>query len=187
MNPIAKMLIDMAKFYSYELEQRQLELYVEVMQKFPAELVYRAGREYVEDLKNTKFPIPPHSILKNYLPQEAGAKDLARITALRIREAVTKFGWPNPTEAHTFIGDAGWRVVERFGGWKYLCENLGLELNETTFIAQARDAVESDINLGKAGFDIERPVLEQAKDRGQLSSSADILKSLNIKQLGEKK
>ncbi len=152
MNPIAKMLIDMAKFYSYELESRQLEMYVGVLSQFPQEAVLKAGRDYVHNLKNTKFPIPPHSIMAEFLPKEASPEHLAKEAAGRILQAVSKFGWPNPNEAQAFIGELGWRVVERFGGWSTVCANLGVSMSTDTFYAQARDLCRSTLELGAAGI-----------------------------------
>ncbi|WP_289460478.1 hypothetical protein, partial [Klebsiella pneumoniae] len=63
----------------------------------------------------------------------------------RIREAISKFGYANQQDAREYIGSLGWKVVERFGGWIYLCENHGLDLNPLTFFAQARDSVISII------------------------------------------
>lgn len=175
MNPIAKMLIDMAKFYSEALDERQLEMYVKVLTQFPTELVLECGKEYVHDVRNTRFPIPPHKIMERHLPKQATPKDVARDTSLRIRTAVSKYGWCNPNEARDYIGETGWQIVERFGGWMHICQNLGVEIQESTFLAQTRDAVESELNLQSAGIDTKRPSIEQAKNKGQLG---DLLKTL---------
>lgn len=161
MNPIAKMLIDMAKFYDQQLDARQLEMYVEVMGKFPISIVLKAGKDYVADVKNTRFPIPPHLILKRFLPQEPDAKDVGRELALRIRGAISTFGWMANEEARKHIGEAGWTIIQNLGGWVYLCEHLGADIQETTFFAQVRDAIESMYRLGQQGFDPMRPAIEQ--------------------------
>lgn len=162
MNPIAKMLIDMAHFYGFDLEKRQLELYVSVLEQFPKDLVLQSGKEYVQNPKNNKFPIPPHSIMAKYLPQDADPKDIGRLTALRIRDAVGKFGWPHPEEARDYIGEGGWRVVEGFGGWRWLCENLGLNIPESVFMAQCRDALESGARVAVAPA---LPQIQQTKGK----------------------
>lgn len=181
MNHITKMLIDMAKFYQYDLAERQLEMYVEVMSTFPIELVLACGKEYVQNPKNDRFPIPPHKIMAKYLPQELDSKDVGREVALRIREAVSNFGWPRPGDAAAFIGPAGWRIVQQMGGWTHICENLGTEIQETTFMAQCRDAVESAHRLQKQGFDPGRPAIEQGNKSGVLEK-ADFAKLLPEKK-----
>ncbi len=186
---IKKTLLALSAYYSKQLPDEALNWYVQDLVK--EGFTFNEASVAIDTYRRTdKFGrMPTVAQLIEVARPTANAKDLARVTALRIREAVTKFGWPNPTEAHLFIGNAGWRVVERFGGWRYICENLGLDLQETTFLAQARDVLESDINLGRAGFSEDRPAIEQAKERGQLTSAADVLKSLNlnVKQIGEKK
>lgn len=178
MNPIAKMLLDMARFYDQPLDERQVDLYVRVLAKFPSEQVLMAGREYIEDVRNTRFPIPPHKIMEKYLPKEPEAKDIGRETATRIRHAITKFGWPSPLNAREYIGDAAWSVVERFGGWQHICECLGVEIQESTFMAQVRDAVESQVNLGRAGIDLSKSSLDQPALPQRVS---DLVKDLSDK------
>lgn len=41
--------------------------------------------------------------------------------ANRILEAIAKFGWNCPDEAKAFIGELGWTVVQRAGGWENVC------------------------------------------------------------------
>lgn len=61
----------------------------------------------------------------------------------RISEAVSKFGWPNADRARQHIGEKGWVVVSRYGGWGYICENLGVNISQSSFIAQCRDIAKS--------------------------------------------
>lgn len=42
--------------------------------------------------------------------------------------------------------------MEDRGGWQYLCENMGLNLNPSTFEAQCRDQIEARIELA-GGYD----------------------------------
>jgi hypothetical protein len=161
-NSIARMLIDMAKFYNYDLDKRQLELYVDVLGKFDPEMVLRAGREYVTNLKNNKFPMPPHSIMAPYV-RDADPRSLAIATVGRIKEAIARYGWPKPDQARDHIGEAGWQHIERCGGWQAICEKPELNIHEANVHAQMRDAIEADIKLGNAGFDLSRPAIEQSR------------------------
>ncbi len=170
MNPIAKMLIDMAKFYSYELEERQLEMYVGVLSQFPTEVVLQAGRDYVHNLKNTRFPIPPHSILSDQIAP-ASSVDLAKEAAGRVIQAVAKFGWPNGRQAKEFIGELGWRGVERFGGWPTICEGLGTTISPDTFYAQLRDMCLSTLELNAAGINDQPVAIGNPGDRSMKVST----------------
>lgn len=180
MNPIARMLIDMARFYGTELEERQLEMYVEMFARFEMSLVLRAGKEYVADIKNTRFPMPPHKILENYLPRGADERSMAIEAANRAVAAVSKFGWPSPEKAREYVGELGWRAIERMGGWQYFCENLGVTLQLTTVQAQIRDACEATLRLGDAGI-FDRPIglpESRGEKKRSLTSAADIVKGL---------
>lgn len=175
MNAIASMLIDMAKFYGYELDKRQLQLYVEVLSGFPESVVLQAGREYVQNVSNTRFPIPPHSILKKHLPAEPLGKDLAIETVTRIEEAIRKFGYMKGSEAAEYVGPVGWSVITRMG-WVSICENKFTD----ALRAQLRDAVTAAMNLGDAGLLWDRPAIDQARERRGLVSFGDALKTATL-------
>lgn len=126
-------------------------------------------------LMNEKVMFSPADI-KQIVNPEPSTEDLALHTAMRIKEAITKFGWPNGNEARAYVGESGWRVVLRFGGWDYVCKNLGIELPEGVFIAQCRDVLKTEINFGDIGYDLEQPVIEQRKVG--LVSIGEIMKKL---------
>lgn len=151
MKKISKMLVDMARFYQYDLGEKQMEMYTDVLSQQPEEVVLRAGKEYMQNMKNTKFPVPPHLILKEYLPNEPDDHSNAKEVAGRVVDAVTRFGWNNAQSARTYIGEVGWKVVERFGGWLKLCEGLGTTIDQTSFYAQARELALVQVELSRAG------------------------------------
>ncbi len=151
MNPIAKMLLDMARFYGHELDKRQLEMYVQVLTQFDEDKVLHEARAYMFDVKNNKFPIPPHKIMAKHMPQAPTDENLSVEVAARVRQAISKFGWNNPEEAEKFIGDIGWGIVLRYGGWLHLCQNLGVTIAEGTFQAQVRELCKSHMQLSRSG------------------------------------
>lgn len=164
MNPIAKMLLDMARFYAYELEERQLEMYVDALSGFPLEKVLGACRAYVKNPKNEKFPIPPHKVMIAYLPSEPDSRALSVEASSRVVAAVTKFGWNNGSRAKEYIGELGWLAVMRLGGWSHLCQNLGLSLNVTVIQAQVRDLCEATLKLGDADIHDHPPALPSRRE-----------------------
>jgi hypothetical protein len=88
---------------------------------------------------------------------------------------VPKVGYCNAGQAEKYIGPDGWRIVQRQGGWTYICENLGRNLNPGTFQAQLRDQLLGEIQYGGA---IEAKVLAMPvrKQASELTAPADILK-----------
>lgn len=136
-----------------------LRLMLDAVDDLPFEKVMKALSDWTKDKKSTRHPLPGQ--LRSMVNPEADPRALAIGTALKIRGAVREFGWCNPDDAKKSIGEIGWRYVEQFGGWQHICENLGTTINENSFMAQARDAIESNINLNRIGFDSEKPLLEQ--------------------------
>lgn len=172
---IKKMLIDMARFYAQALDQRQIELYADVLSSFPIEQVLQAGKAYMVDSNNSRFPMPPHKIMDIYKPKQADSREVAVALARRIDKAVRDFGY---NWAHgqlqggetyykgggllhlTFkdaviaeLGPLGWHAICSRGGWLSV-RNSANEMDEGTFIAQMRDQIQASHNLEKQGFDV---------------------------------
>lgn len=174
---IKKMIVITSQYYGRPINDDVVKMYLDDLHNMDFNDVVVAMKRYRMDPRNKSMFLPAH--IRELIAPSVKPIDLARDTALRIKNAITKFGSWNQREARAFVGDAAWRVVERFGGWQYLCENLGTNaLRGDTFMAQCRDAVESDLNLGIAGVDTSRPVLEQIDRSG---SVAGLLKSLGNK------
>lgn len=176
MNKIVKLMIDMARFYGYELESRQLEMYAQVLKNFPEEIVLDCMGKYMRNPKNDRFPIPIHKVMADYLPKEPDKIDLAREASSRVLQSVGRFGWPNPTEAREFIGELGWRAVERMGGWRTICEGLGTKISQDSFYAQCRDLCKSTLELGAAGISDSPIGLDAASKKGDLTLVSNLVK-----------
>ncbi len=181
---LKKIISTASAYYGKQLTDEAIRMYADDLSDLDYFKVFRAMQSYRLDTKNRQMFLPAN--IREIVNPNPAAKDLARVTAIRIREAVGKFGWPNPEEAEAFIGHEGWKYVERFGGWKHLCENLGVDIQETTFLAQARDAIESTINLQRAGLDMDKPALGQVKElqQGRVDS---VIKQLSQKTAMEDK
>ena len=124
---------------------------------------------------NKKFPLPAE-IRELVNPGEFVAiESQAREIAARICGAVPRFGWNNAKQAELFIGPEGWSAVQRQGGWQYLCEQMGSNINPATFQAQIRDQIEGSLRYGGAVIERSIGVLPQ---RGTgLTSIKEIMSS----------
>lgn len=91
------------------------------------------------------------------------------LIANKIHEAVGRFGWNNAQEAAQWLGPQCWNIVQRLGGWPYLCENMNAR-NVHMFVAQTRDLVKEVDYTEKTDID-SPPQLENNKV-AQLASSA---------------
>lgn len=93
-------------------------------------------------------------------PEVSPEQDAVEAVA-RIGEAMTKFGWANPKDARKFIGELGWVIVEREGGWESICEKTTLD-KLPTLRAQWREMAKAVTARAKAGKLNEAPALPEA-------------------------
>lgn len=147
---VAKTLAFMGTIYSKEIKQDFLSMYLDNISDIPFAKLKYACQKYLNDPKNRSFPLPAQ--LRAISSPEPDNDQLAKEAAARIPQAIVKFGYTNPSRAREFIGELGWRVVERFGGWQVVCEQHGVTISPDTFYAQARDLARSTLDLGDAGI-----------------------------------
>ena len=160
---VAQTIITIAHYYGRDFEKEVIAMMVEDLADLPATDVLRAYSEYRKEPKNRAFPLPAQ-IRDMIVPKkEIDGKEIAT----RINAAVVKFGWAGPLEAERYIGEIGWNVVDSFGGWSYICENLGVNLNPTVFYSQVREVATDRLRI-KAADDLKAI---NAPKRAELPSS----------------
>jgi len=175
---LGKALTSIAFLYGYELPREKVTMFISSLIDFvPATLneYLTSLKKYSEDPKNRTFPNPAQ--LRQYLRPELSNDSKALEAANRIREGIVKFGFWRLEEAKTFIGDVGWAVVQRCGGWQYVCENHGVDLNPLTFHAQARDTAKSILEMESLGV-LGQPIMLEEKRANGLIGSGDVVKNL---------
>lgn len=161
-----------ALFYGVEIEQNRLTMilnYWESTNIAPPTII-AAYKRFMEESKNQRFP-PPAEIMSIIRPK-ADAHDIGVVTAAKVVQAVSKFGYNNQEDAYAFIGPAGVDAVRRFGGWLYICENLGVTIDVTTFQAQVREITKSEIKLNALGVSTNRIGFEE-KEKLESSEKMD--------------
>lgn len=105
---------------------------------------------WVGKTKTNRYPYPAE--IREQIRPAISNEHLAREAAARVIQAVSKFGWCSPEQAKDFIGDLGWRGVERFGGWRHICSSLGTSVSQDAFYAQLRGLCESGQELARVGM-----------------------------------
>ena len=151
-NILAKSIHETAMFFGKDnLTKENISTFIDLLIKFYPGKVFEdfklAIKNYSVDPKNKLFFSPAN--LRPYIEPSLNDVDQAVSVASKALEAVAKFGWCNPDKAMAYIGDAGWVAVQRFGGWEYICTNLGTEISLTTFQAQIRDIAKTIIKTEK--------------------------------------
>lgn len=146
---LGEIIFALGEYYDKKLTATQIEMYVEdLMVLKPDELVF-AIKKYRTIPENHFFPLPA-KLIALVTPKENTELDLGREVAGRIIQAVSKFGHNNSTSACEFIGDLGWKVVQRNGGWAAICSELN-ENNKGIMQAQMRDLAISIMRMSANG------------------------------------
>lgn len=146
-------LLKLALFFRDDkLTKQHFDLYANTLKDSSIEDIKYCVNEYCRDPKNTFFPIPPTKILKYLEKIQLDSNSIAVEISSKILQAISKFGYANETSAKNFIGEKGWRAVSRFGGWSYVCQEVGVSINQTTLLAQLREVLKSSINFESANI-----------------------------------
>lgn len=141
--------LGLAQMYGREIPRAALTLMLNAVDDLDADAILVAFETWAKTSKQNRHPLPAD--LREIVSPVVDDDTLARDAASRIVQAISKFGWCNSQAAKEFIGELGWHVVGRNGGWSYICENFGLGLDPGVFQAQARELAKSQSMLAKAG------------------------------------
>lgn len=173
---INRVILAEAAYYNSNISQLTLQVWADEFLEIGPEKL----RESYKNLRPGRKMIPSPADVFAAVSPSASTDVLANEAASRIIESVSKFGWNNIDAAREYIGGIGWAAVERFGGWVFLCENLGVSTPISVFYAQARDIAKSQIELAKVGLNNAPPELPAPQ-----SKSMDLIGShlLTMKQI----
>jgi hypothetical protein len=166
-----------------ELAGRSLsDITLKAMAGHLAELPAVKTIEAIRDAQRKgKFPTIDE-IAKHVNPQ-LSPLDEAREVASLIIASISKFGYARALDAEKYMGDFAWKVVERGGGWAWLCENVTTR-NSSQYIAQLRDIAESLGKRAALGILDTRPTLKNLEHKGG-DGSLEHISPLKLVQKGE--
>lgn len=149
LNELKKVIILTASYYRVALSPEVLEMYVTDLEDLPATQAIQAYLTYRRDPKNRSMPIPAQ--IRSIAEPSPDPQDIAILTSGKVTQAVSKYGWSNSAAAMNYIGPLGRKAVSVFGGWAHVCENLGTTIGLTTFQAQVRELIKSEIRVSETG------------------------------------
>ena len=117
-----KIIIGLAEYYGEEMTESRLQIYAKAIGHLDLEDIQAAATDITRDASIKRLPLAGEIIerIKPRITREDEAKDAAS----RIFAAIRKFGWSNRESARAFIGELGWAVVERQGGWSHVCQTM---------------------------------------------------------------
>lgn len=154
-----------AKMYDKSLDFDVCQFTIDDLQDLDFQKCLESLVIYRKNSKNKTWP--KASDIRAIVDVYSDTSSSGKLIAASILEAVSLYGYSNSNKAKSHIGDLGWKAVSKFGGWEYLCNNLGVNINVGTFNAQIREIC-------------------IALTSTSLSDSALLIKvGLDIKQIGE--
>ena len=165
------LIVATSAYYGQTLGDAVLGMYVEDLADLDFTQVVDTIKVLRRDPKNRTFPIP--AIIRDRIKPADLDEHEARDAASRIVTAVSSYGPYQYERAKAFIGELGWFVVKRQGGWTAVCLMLTRE-NQSTLQAQWRDLAGSFAKLAKAGQ------LNQAPEmpKREITGAVDVKKLL---------
>lgn len=179
MNDVAKLkelIVLTASYYNQVIRPEVLQMYVEDLADLNPNDLVLAYTKYRRDPKNRTFPLPAQ--IRAIVHPEIDPDSIAKEISARISGAIPKYGWDRSIDAQEYIGPIGWKVVKKLGGWSYLCQNHGVTINPTTFMAQTRELIKTEIQFPSVVMD-ESIGLGSSKKRDlvELTSARDLIEA----------
>ena len=122
---IGAMILGMAEAMGRQLTEAGIKHYLQFLDDIDTGTVVWALQELIK----TESRMPTVADIRRIAkPEESITVEHDAIEASnRIVQAMGKYGWINPEQAKEFIGELGWAVVQREGGWRNVCEHTKTE------------------------------------------------------------
>jgi hypothetical protein len=163
---LKKFVVAYALYYRENLADGVVAMYAEDLFEADLEALKRVMIELRRDRRITRFPLPAELLhrIKPVLTDD----QLAREAVSRIVTAAARFGSYRPEQARDYVGQLGWEVVKRAGGWEAVCKDMPVG-GDPTATAQWRELAKSVMDQDRAG------VLGQAPGLPSSAASSAVL------------
>lgn len=143
---IQKLIVLNHAYYGNELDDDVVLMMANDLSKFELNQIKAAFDEYRNNAKNIRPPLPAQ--LKEIMTPKISSDDIATQIASKIIGCISIYGYTNPQDARNEIGEEGWQVVDRLGGWTEICK---IERDEIPArFAHLKSIATSIMNFNKA-------------------------------------
>lgn len=177
-NQIAKLITASAFYYHRQITPEVVNMMIDDLEGVPFNQLLWAYNSYRKNPKNRTFPIPAQ--IREMICPEVTPDDQAREIASRITSAISKFGYSRGAEAREYIGQIGWEIVKRNGGWQPLCEGHGIHFDKAQFSAQSRDLAKSMIASNARG-EFDKPIHFAPREQIESSPASMLIEKMKVK------
>lgn len=175
---IKKLILDDADYWGTPMSEGRLNAFANQLSSFEPVEILKSMMLYRGEAGRSRMPMPADLIAR--MNQDLDSDSKGKLIASRVYEAVGRFGYANPSEAKAFVGDAAWRLIARFGGWTYICQELGVSIPVSTFIAQMRDIATATDKASKIGIDEGPIALSAPNQSAQITGNLEKLDPMKL-------
>lgn len=171
------LILSTATYYGRQIDKQVLTMMIDDLADLDFDMVCNSYANYRKTPKNKTFPLPS-DIRELALPNFSN-ESIGRDTSARIIAAIPHYGYNNGLLAKDYIGEFGWELVKRLGGWAFLCQNLGVSINNSALSAQIRELATDQSKYGATAIKekVDNLHLEQKHN------NKSIIKLLNMKKV----
>lgn len=165
---VIKTLIAFSEIYGRQFSKDSISLMANALMDLDGKRVLDALNKYMEDPKSRTFPMPGQ--IRDLVNPGVREEDVVNMAVARICEAMSKFGSYNHEQAKAYVGELGWEIVKRDGGWLDICctDSSDMSIRKS----QWRKIGESVYRMSAAGQLNEAPALPKPpEERMQISQS----------------
>lgn len=146
-NQVGMVIAYTAQYYGKDFKKEVIAMMLSDLDDLSMAAVLEAYNRYRKDPKSKFFPLPAQ--IREIVSPQISIDAEARAIVSRIIQSITRFGYCNGKEARLFIGEVGWSLVKEQGGWSYICENHGRNLNPGVFEAQLKQRAVDKVQYGE--------------------------------------
>lgn len=153
-----------------ELDDWGLSIYVEDLSQFEGEAFARVLHRLRAAYKERTLPTVKE--LEDAALQRATGKNDVDEAVARICTAIRTIGGNNHVRAMEFVGELGWAIVSRYGGWQAVC-SVETEKDLAVMRSQMKSTGESVRERASLGVLSQAPALpDSTSPRGLMTASA---------------
>lgn len=111
--------VALSAYYQRPMDDFVVRMYVDDLAPMTFSEAVEAMVNWRKNPRNKTVPLPAE--LKAISKPDLTDEQLALESVSRIVQAISKYGHTNEDRAKAFIGELGWAVVVREGGWPRMC------------------------------------------------------------------
>jgi hypothetical protein len=169
-------LVQLSRWAKEELGEEIIEVYDMSLAPYGYPAAIKAIDQFIMSLKGRPRMPSPAELVAILAPKEDPENE-AQEAAARIIAAISRFGPYRVKDARAFIGELGWAVVLKDGGWENVCSVTSDQLPAVR--AQYRKMALSSYERAKLGMHDHAPALPEPEISEQgMATLSDIMKRL---------